>query len=93
MTKTYRDAPASALDIAMAKKAGPNKISSTGITGTNNQIYIKDDGRVILRKNGSPGAGDSRVKMCVQENVREGMSITEIKKAVSACGKKYKKEE
>ena len=50
-----RDVPASALDIAYAKKDS-NKMRAVKITGTGNEVLVKDSGTVVLRRVGRGGA-------------------------------------
>ena len=53
--KMRRDAPASAMDIAYAKKDA-NKMRAVKITGTGNEVLVKDSGQVVLRRVGRGGA-------------------------------------
>jgi len=67
-----RGAPASAIDIALAKKDS-NVARAVPISGTGNQILVKDSGQVVIRKVGRTGA-----------NITSGRA-----KALKACkGKK-----
>ena len=49
-----RGAPASAIDIALAKKDS-NVARAVPISGTGNQILVKDSGQVVIRKVGRTG--------------------------------------
>ena len=61
--KERRDAPASALDIAYGKKDA-NKMRAVKITGTGNEVLVKDSGQIVLRRvgRGGPRVTSSRAR-------------------------------
>lgn len=49
-----RSVPANAMDIAYAKK-GANVLRTVPISGTGNEVLVKDSGQVVVRKVGRGG--------------------------------------
>jgi len=82
----HRGVPDSATGIAMLKRGAGMKNTVVGIAGTSNEVFVKENGQIVVRKKGSMGAGLPSVKKCVKDTVKKGMDSIAIHKAVAACG-------